>query len=136
MRQKTIHQAVVTGEFFQIEGDRCWCHTNSLLIGNSCLWGGLNCGTGQFLHPPGNLSPAIFRHVADHIMRECDIGGILCRKNLMTCAHTLMNGHWEGLVGKVEELLQATNHPECSSNKLFDAVLIVNSTLKAFVSCI
>jgi len=64
MRRKTIHQAVyqglVTGEFFQMEGDRCWCHTSSLLMGNSCLWGGLNCGTCWFLHPPGNLSPAIY----------------------------------------------------------------------------
>ena len=27
-----------------------------LLMGNSCLWGGLNCGTCRFPHPPGNLS--------------------------------------------------------------------------------
>ena len=57
------------------------------------------------------------RRVAGHITRERDmydlgIGGVLRRKNLMTCANTLVNGHWEGLVGKVEELLHATDHPD------------------------
>ena len=45
---------------FQIEGDRCLCHTSSLLMGNSCLWGGFNCGTCRFPHPPGNLSLVIY----------------------------------------------------------------------------
>ena len=56
------------------------------------------------------------RCMAGHITRERDmydlgIGGVLCRKNLMTCANTLMNGYWKELVGKVEELLHPTDHP-------------------------
>ena len=57
------------------------------------------------------------RHVAGHITRERDMhnfsgGYILREKNGETCADTLMNGHWEELFGKVEELLHATDHPE------------------------
>ena len=62
-----------------------------------------------------NLLLSNLRRVAGHITRErdmYDIGGVLRRKNLMTCGNTLMNGHWEGLVGKVEELLHATDDPD------------------------
>ena len=55
------------------------------------------------------------RRVAGHIMREhdmYDIGGILRRENGQVCADTLMNGHWEELIGKVEELLHATDDPD------------------------
>ena len=54
---KQCTKVLMTGEwsFFHIQGDRCWCHTCSLLMGNSCLWEGLSCGTCQFPHPPGNI---------------------------------------------------------------------------------
>ena len=56
------------------------------------------------------------RHVAGHITRERDMyvfrgGGVLRGKNLVMCADSLMNGHWEELFVKVEELLHATDHP-------------------------
>jgi len=55
--------------------------------------------------------------MAGHITRECDmydlgIGSVLCRKNLITCTNTLMNGYWKELVGKVEKLLHSTDHPD------------------------
>ena len=100
-----------------MECDRCWCHTSSLLMGNSCRWGGLNCRSCRFPHPPGNFSPAILRCVAGHIMRDCGIYDFngrfnLYKKNIGTCRDTLMNGHWEELIGKVEELLHATDDPD------------------------
>jgi len=61
------------------------------------------------------------RRVAGHITRErgmynlgmYNLGmynlGIL---HVETCADTLMNGHWEELFGKVEELLHATHDPD------------------------
>ena len=55
------------------------------------------------------------RRVVGHIMRErdiCDIGSVLERKNGKACVDTLMNGHWEELFGKVEELLHATDDPD------------------------
>jgi len=55
------------------------------------------------------------RRVAGHIMRErdmYDIEGILERKNGKACVDSLMNGHWEELIGKVEELLHATDDPD------------------------
>ena len=55
------------------------------------------------------------RRVAGHIMRErdmYDIGGVLAQGNLEACADTLMNGHWEELFGKVEELFDATDDPD------------------------
>jgi len=56
------------------------------------------------------------RHMAGHIMRERDMynfdgGFVLREKNGDTCADSLMNGHWEALFGKVEELLHATHDP-------------------------
>ena len=50
-------------------------------------------------------------------MRERDIydfnGGFdLYEKNTGTCRDTLMNGYWEELIGKVEELLDATHDPD------------------------
>ena len=52
------------------------------------------------------------RHVAGHITRECDMYVFLDWKNEDAYANTLMNGHWEELTGKVEELLHATDHPD------------------------
>ena len=56
------------------------------------------------------------RCAAGHIMREHDIydfnGGFdLYEKNTGTCRDIPMNGYWEELIGKVEELLHATDHP-------------------------
>jgi len=55
--------------------------------------------------------------MAGHIMRERDIydfnGGFdLYEKNTGTCGDTLMNGHWEELIGKAEELFHATDDPD------------------------
>jgi len=44
-------------------------------------------------------------------MKKHDIC-ILLLKNSEVCADTLMNGHWEELFGKVEELLHATDDPD------------------------
>ena len=59
------------------------------------------------------------RRVAGHIERERDTYGfnmygldVLSKKNVEACGDTLMNGHWEELFGKVEELLHATDHPD------------------------
>ena len=54
------------------------------------------------------------RRVAGHIMRERDMYNIsfLSTKNGKACVDSLMNGHWEELFGKVEELLHATDHPD------------------------
>ena len=57
------------------------------------------------------------RRVAGHIERERDMcnfagGYILWEKNGDACGDSLMNGHWEELIGKVEELLHATDDPD------------------------
>ena len=55
------------------------------------------------------------RRVVGHIMREFDmydIGGILRRETGQVCGDILMNGHWEELFGKLEELLHATDDPD------------------------
>ena len=49
------------------------------------------------------------RRVAGHIMRE---RGMYIGLHVDTCANTLMNGYWEELIGKVEELLHATDDPD------------------------
>ena len=45
----------------------------------------------------------------------------------MTCANTLMNGHWEELFGKVEELLHATNHPGNNYRMLIQQIIQYSS---------
>ena len=55
--------------------------------------------------------------MAGHIMREHDIYDFnnrfnLYKRNTGMCGDTLMNSHWEELIGKVEEFLHATDHPE------------------------
>ena len=53
------------------------------------------------------------RRVSGHIKRERSMyARVLDWKNGETCADTLMNGHWEELFVKVEELLHATDDPE------------------------
>ena len=54
------------------------------------------------------------RRVAGHIMREHDMnnGRVLCRKNLEAYGEILMNGHWEELFNKMEELLHTTDDPD------------------------
>jgi len=54
------------------------------------------------------------RRVVGHIRRELDMYDIsfLSAKNVEACADTLMNGHWEELIGKVEELFDATDDPD------------------------
>ena len=55
------------------------------------------------------------RCVAGHITRERDmydfgVESVLGWKNREMCVDSLMNGHWEELFGKVEELLHATDN--------------------------
>ena len=50
------------------------------------------------------------RCVAGHIERERSVR-VLVWENGKACADSLMNGHWEELIRKVEELLHATDHP-------------------------
>jgi len=57
------------------------------------------------------------RRMAGHIMREHDMYVFRGRndlgwKNEEACGDTLMNGHWEKLIRKGEELLHATNDPD------------------------
>jgi len=57
------------------------------------------------------------RRVAGHIERERDMyvfrgEGFFGWKNTGTCVDSLMNGHWEELFGKGEELLDATDDPD------------------------
>ena len=81
------------------------------------------------------------RRVADHMKRERDVyvfggGGVLDWKNGEACGDTLMNGHWEELIGKVEELLHPTHdlsHAHSTNHSIH--FLMVNSGSKAFLSC-
>jgi len=52
------------------------------------------------------------RHVAGHIQRELDMYVFLVWENVEACVDILMNGHWEELIGKGEELLHATDDPD------------------------
>ena len=57
------------------------------------------------------------RRVADHMERERHMyvyggEGFLHMENEEVCGDTLMNGHWEELIGKVEGLLHATDDPD------------------------
>ena len=51
------------------------------------------------------------RHVAGHVARERGMY-VIGDLHVDTCVDTLMNGHWEELFGKVEELLYATDDPD------------------------
>ena len=80
------------------------------------MWN-LPISTSSWQSLTSDLLPSNLRRVAGHITRERDIydfnGGFdLYEKNTGTCRDTLMNGHWEELIGKVEELLHATHDPE------------------------
>ena len=104
-------------------------HGQFLYVGRIQLWN-LPISTSSWQSLTRNLLLSNLRCMAGHITRECDmynIGGILCRKNLMTCGNTLMNGHWEGLVGKVEELLHATDHPDNNSRMLIWQIIRYSS---------
>ena len=135
--------------FFQIEGDRCWCHTSSLLMSNSCLWGGLNCKTCWFLHPPSNLLPAIYCYQAS------DMWQVISWENVTYMTLTVDSTFTRRIQGYVETLwwmaigrswlekwrssfmlltIQTTT-TAWSSNKLFNTVLMVNSASKAFLNC-
>ena len=52
-----IHQAVYQGLMILFAKSKVTdvVSHDFLLMGNSCLWGGLNCGTCRFPHPPGNI---------------------------------------------------------------------------------
>jgi len=71
--------------------------------------------------------PLLLRRVAGHIARERDMyshiagerdmyvfrgGHDLDWENVKACGDSLMNGHWEELIVKVEELLHATHDPD------------------------
>ena len=65
------------------------------------------------------------RCVAGHITRECNMYnlGILVE----TCGGTLMNGHWEELIGKVEEFLHATDDPDNNYHMLIQHIIQYSS---------
>ena len=70
------------------------------------------------------------RLVAGHIKREYNIyniGGVLGRKNVEACVDILMNGHWEELIGKVEELLHATHDPDNNYHMLIQHIIQYSS---------
>ena len=70
------------------------------------------------------------RWVACHIKREYNIyniGGVLGRKNVEACVDILMNGHWEELIGKVEELLHATHDPDNNYHMLIQHIIQYSS---------
>jgi len=58
-------------------------------------------------------------------MYDFGVGSVLGRKNRETCVDTLMNGHWEELIGKVEELLHATDDPD-NYHMLITAIIDCN----------
>ena len=71
------------------------------------------------------------RRVAGHIMRERGMynfdGGGVFGKNREACGDSLMNGHWEELIGKVEELLHATDHPDNNYHMLNQHIIQYSS---------
>ena len=126
MWQKTIHQAVyqslVTGEFFSnwrwqmLVSHEFSPHGQFLSGGRIKLWN-LPISASSCQSLTSDLLLSNLRCVAGHIKRERDIydfnGGFnLYEKNTGTCRDTLVNGHWEELIGKVKELLHATDHPD------------------------
>ena len=55
------------------------------------------------------------RRMAGHIERERGMDGLgMYNLGILveTCGDSLMNGHWEELIGRVEELLHATDDPD------------------------
>ena len=145
---QAVYQSLVTGEFSNRRWQILVSH-DSLLMGNSCLWGGLNCGTCQFPHPPGNLSPVIYCY------RTSDVWQVRSWENITYTTSTVDSTFTRRIWGRVENLwwmatgrswlwrwrssfmpltIQTTT-TACSSDKLFDTVLMVNSVLKAFLSC-
>ena len=72
------------------------------------------------------------RRVAGHIVREGGMynfagGHVLVWKNGDACVDSLMNGHWEELIGKVEELLHATDHPDNNYCMLIQRIIDCSS---------
>ena len=151
MQRKTIHQAVYQGQvnFFSNWRWQMLVSHDSLLMGNSCLWGGLNCGTCQFPHPPSNLSPAIYCY------RTSDAWQVTSWENVTYTTSTVDSTFTRRIRGRVETLwwmaigrswlgrwrssfmpltIQTTTTP-CTSNISFDTVLMVDSASKAFLSC-
>ena len=70
--------------------------------------------------------------LAGHIERERDMyifrgGGVLVWENVEACVDTLINGHWEELFGKGEELLDATDHPDNNYRMLIQLIIQFSS---------
>ena len=91
-------------------------HGQFLSGGRIKLWN-LPISASSWQSLTSNLLLSNLRCVAGHIMRERNIydfnGGFdLYEKNIGTCRDTPMNGYWEELIGKVEELLHATDDPD------------------------
>ena len=53
---------------------------------------------------------------------------VLCEKNMETWAEILMNGHWEEVFGKVEELLYATDDPHNYHRHIWHSIRLWWST--------
>jgi len=81
----------------------------------------------------GNPLLLNLRRVAGHIMRERGMynSSIL---HADTCANTLMNGHWEELIGKVEELLHATDDPDNYRMDIQHVILYTSNGRQQFES--
>ena len=144
-----MYQGLVTGEFFQIEGDRCWCHMSSLLMSNSCLWGGLNCRTWQFPHPSGNLSPVIYCYQTldawqvtswENMTYTTSTVDSTFRRRIQWCVETLWwlatGRNWLEKWRSSLMLLTIQTTTACTSNISFNSALIVYSASKAFLGCI
>ena len=117
-------------------------------MGNSCLWGGLNCGTCQFPHPPGNLSPVIYCH------RTSDEWQVTSRENVTYTTSTVDSTFTRRIQGRVETLwwmatgrswlgkwrssfmpLTIQTTTTCTSNISFNSALMIYSASKAFLGC-
>ena len=61
-------------------------------------------------------------------------GGFLVRKNVEACGDILMNGHWEELIGKVEELLHATDDPDYYRMDIQHVILYTSNGRQQFES--
>ena len=88
-------------------------HGQFLSVERIKLWN-LPISTSSWQSLTSNPLLLNLRHVAGHIARELGmyIRDILDWKNIEVYQDSLMNGHWEVLFKKVEELLHARDDPD------------------------
>jgi len=84
-----------------------WSHTN---VVNFSITVQLSCLINRVQHIHTDVSKTCPQYERDmYVFRG---GGVLHMENGEACAEILMNGHWEELIGKVEELFDATDDPD------------------------